>query len=200
MDCGKVGALLYRLRKETGMTQQQVADRLNISNKTISKWERGLGCPDVSLLGELSGLFQVNIEKILNGALETNGLEAGNLRRIKFYACPICGNIISNTGNAEISCCGRRLTALTAKPADEAHAVAIEDTDGSTYVTFQHEMMKEHFISFVAYIRNDRLLFVKLYPEQEASVILPDTNAAALLRKHSGGLYYYCTRHGLYKL
>jgi DNA-binding XRE family transcriptional regulator/desulfoferrodoxin (superoxide reductase-like protein) len=200
MDCGKVGALLYSLRTEMGMTQQQVADRLNISNKTISKWERGLGCPDVSLLGELSGLFQVNIEKILNGSMETNGLEAGNLRHIKFYVCPVCGNIVNNTGNAEISCCGRRLTALTAKPADDAHAASVEETDGATYVTFQHEMSKEHFISFVALIRNDRLLFIKLYPEQEASVILPDTTAAMLRRKRGGGLYYYCTRHGLYQL
>ena len=53
--------------------------------------------------------------------METNGLEAGNLRRIKFYVCPVCGNVISNTGNADISCCGRRLTALNARQADEAH-------------------------------------------------------------------------------
>ena len=65
MDCGKVGDLLYRLRREKNLTQKQVADQLNISDKTVSKWERGLGCPDVSLLGELSGLFGVNIEKIL---------------------------------------------------------------------------------------------------------------------------------------
>ena len=81
MDCGKVGALLYRLRTEMSMTQQQVADRLNISNKTISKWERGLGCPDVSLLGELSGLFQVNIEKILNGSVRERFIE---IRRSSF--------------------------------------------------------------------------------------------------------------------
>ncbi|MGW8113996.1 helix-turn-helix domain-containing protein [Caproicibacterium sp. NSD3] len=45
---------------------------MNLSDKTISKWERGLGCPDVSLIGELSNLFEVNIEKILNGNLESS--------------------------------------------------------------------------------------------------------------------------------
>lgn len=200
MDCGKVGALLYRLRKEKNMTQKQVAEQLNISDKTISKWERGLGCPDVSVLNELSALFEVNIEKILDGRLEPNSMEAGNLRRIKFYMCPTCANVISNTGNAEISCCGRRLSPLRPKPADAQHAATVEDTDGGFYVTFAHEMSKTHFISFVAYVANDRLLFVKLYPEQEASVILPKNGARALLLKNSRTLYYCCSRHGLYTL
>lgn len=135
MDCIKVGTLLYRLRKEKGMTQKQIAVMMNISDKTISKWERGLGYPDVSLLGELSKIFEVNIEKILAGNLEPNNIETGNLRRIKFYACPYCGNVINNTGDAEISCCGRKLSPLVAKPADEMHAAAVEDTEGEYYIT-----------------------------------------------------------------
>ena len=200
MDCSKVGALLYRLRREKNMTQKQVAERLNISDKTISKWERGLGCPDVNVLGELSGLFEVNIEKILDGQLVPNRMEAGNLRHIKFYVCPTCANVISNVGNAEISYCGRRLSPLRAKPADEQHAATVEDTDGAFYVTFAHEMSKTHYISFVAYVANDRLLFVKLYPEQEASVILPKASVRALPQKNSRTLYYCCSRHGLYTL
>lgn len=200
MDCSKVGALLYRLRKEKRMTQKQIADRLNISDKTISKWERGLGCPDISLLKDLSQLFDVNIEKILEGNLAANGAEPGNLMRIKFYVCPFCGSVISGLGKAEVSCCGRRLTALDAQPADDAHKATIEDTDDSFYITFQHEMHKDHYLSFVAYVANDRLQLIKLYPEQEASVILPKTLCGALLQKYSRKLYYYCTEHGLYKL
>lgn len=200
MDCSKVGALLYRLRKEKGMTQIQVAKHLNISDKTISKWERGLGCPDVSLLSELSGLFEVNIEKILDGNLESNDREAGNLKHIKFYACPFCGNVINNTGNAEISCCGRKLSPLIAKQADDMHSATIEENEDEFYIIFHHEMSKDHFLSFVAYIANDRLLFVKLYPEQEASVFLPKMNSGKLLQKNSRKLYYYCTRDGLYSL
>lgn len=62
---------------------------MNLIDKTISKWERGLGYSDVNLLGELSNLFEINIEKILNGNLETNALDSGNFRRLKFYVCPV---------------------------------------------------------------------------------------------------------------
>jgi len=200
LDCSKTGALLYRLRKEKGLTQKQVAERMNISDKTISKWERGLGCPDVNLLRELSDLFEINVEKILDGDLESNDIEQGNLKRIKFYVCPICGNVINNTGNAEISCCGRKLSPLIAKPADEMHTATIEDTDGEYYITFNHEMSKTHYISFVAYVTNDKLLLVKLYPEQAAAVSLPKMSSNILLHKYSRKLYYYCSKHGLYSL
>ena len=193
-----MGALIFHLRKEKGLTQKQVADRLNLSDKTVSKWERGLGCPDVSLLGELSNLFGVNVEKILNGDLEPNAPDSGNLKRMKFYVCPVCGNIITNTGNAEISCCGRKLPPLTAKPADNSHRAAIEETDGEYYITFHHEMKKDHYISFVAWFTNEKLLLVKLYPEQEASVRLP--KLGSLLNKSGMNFYYCCSRHGLYVL
>lgn len=195
MNCSKVGKVLLHLRKEKGLTQKQVADRMNLSDKTISKWERGLGCPDISLLGELSNLFDVNIEKILNGNLEPNELDSGNFRRLKFYICPTCGNVITNTGNAEISCCGRRLSSLAAKPADNEHQATVEDADGELYVTFHHEMKKDHYISFVAYVTNEKLLLVKLYPEQDASVRLP--KMSPLLHKYRTGFYYCCSRHGL---
>ena len=198
MDCGKVGALLLRLRKEKSMTQKQVAERLNLSDKTISKWERGLGCPDVSLLADLSALFGVNIEIILEGKLEPNGLEPGNLRRIQFYSCPVCGNVLTTTGHVEISCCGRKLAPLTAKPADDAHAATVEDTDGEYYVTFAHTMSKAHYLSFLAYVANDRLLLVKLYPEQDAAVRLPKLQSGNLLNPQGRKLYYYCTQHGLF--
>ena len=68
-----------------------MADALGISDKTISKWERGLGYPDVSLLGELSTFLEVDIEKILVGDLEPNDRDGGNMKRIKFYVCPTCG-------------------------------------------------------------------------------------------------------------
>ena len=57
MDHIKIGKLICALRKEQGMTQLQLAQCLHISDKTVSKWERGLGCPDVSLLSQLSNIF-----------------------------------------------------------------------------------------------------------------------------------------------
>lgn len=189
MDCRKVGNLLSTLRKERGMTQKQVADALNISDKTVSKWERGLGCPDVSLLTELSEVFHVSTRKILQGDLEPNELEAGNMKRIKFYVCPECGNIMTGTGNGELFCCGRKLEPLVPEPLDEAHDFSVEEIENEYSVMFSHEMTKEHYLSFAAYICNDKMYFMKLYPEQNAHLRIPIL--------YRGELYVYCTKHGL---
>jgi desulfoferrodoxin (superoxide reductase-like protein) len=108
--------------------------------------------------------------------------------------------VINNTGDAEISCCGRKLSPLEAKKADEMHIATVEDSEGEYYITFNHEMSKTHYISFVAYATSDRILLVKLYPEQTAAVRLPKINGAGLQQKYSAILYYYCSRHGLWVL
>jgi transcriptional regulator with XRE-family HTH domain len=190
MDCSKVGKLILSLRKEKNMTQKEVADAMNISDKTISKWERGLGCPDVSLLGELSKILGVNIEKILLGDLEPNDADGGNMKRIKFYVCRNCGNVISSTGEADISCCGRKLEPLVAKPEDDSHKIKIEEIEEDYYITISHEMSKSHYISFIAYVMCDRVLLVKLYPEQGAEVRFP--------KMFGGKVYFYCSQHGLW--
>ena len=191
MDCTKIGSLLYKLRKEKGMTQKEVADSMNISNKTISKWERGLGCPDISLLPELSEIFDVNIEKILQGELSINDTDGGNMKRIKFYVCNSCGNLITATGSGEISCCGRKLEHLSVNEIDEMHTPKIEKVENDYYISFNHEMTKEHFLSFAAYLMFDRIHIIKLYPEQNAELRVP------VMRK--GELYFYCNKHGLMK-
>ena len=191
MDCGKIGKLILNLRKEKGMTQKQLADAMHISDKTISKWERGMGCPDISLLHELSGILNVNIEKILLGDLEQNSADGGNMKRIKFYVCPVCGNITTSIGEAEISCCGRRLSPMTAKSSDEAHHLNIENIEDDYYITFSHEMRKEHYLNFAAYVGYDRMIFVKLYPEQNGEVRMP---------KMRGGRFVFgCSKHGLWE-
>nr|WP_315024401.1 helix-turn-helix domain-containing protein [uncultured Aminipila sp.] len=190
MDCNKVGELIFSLRKEKGMTQKQLADVMNISDKAISKWERGLGCPDVSLLRELSNILGVNIEKILLGNLEPNDADGGNMKKIKFYVCPNCGNVLTATGEGEVFCCGRKLTELIPKSADEMHELTVEEVENDFFITFNHEMSKTHFLSFVAYVCYDRVLLIKLYPEQSPEVRFPN------MRK--GKLYFYCSQHGLW--
>ncbi len=190
MDCIKVGKLIQKLRKEKSMTQKQLADKMSISDKTISKWERGLGCPDVSLLNELSEILKVNIDKILSGEMDCNMPDGGNMKRIKFYACPTCGNITTSLGKAEISCCGRKLMPLAPKKCDEEHNIKIENIDNELYITFSHEMTKQHFISFIAYATYDRVFFVKLYPEQGGEVRLP--------LGYSGKILLFCNNHGLF--
>ena len=192
MDCTKVGKLIASLRKEKHMTQKALAEAMHLSDRTISKWERGLGCPDVTLLRSLSELLGVNVEQILVGDLSPNEKDGGNMKKIKFYACPQCGNVVWGTGEAELSCCGRKLAALEVQKADEGHEVEIEEVEDDYYMTINHEMTKAHFISFVAYVRYDRVLIVKLYPEQNVEVRFP--------KMSKGNIYAYCTQHGLIRL
>ena len=67
MDNEKIGQLIYTLRKEKNMTQKQLADALYLSDRTISKWERGIGCPDIALLPQLAALLEIPIENLLTG-------------------------------------------------------------------------------------------------------------------------------------
>jgi len=190
MDCSKVGKLIFGLRKEKGMTQKQLADAMNISDKTISKWERGLGCPDVSLLRELSEVLNADIEKILLGDLEPNNADGGNMKKIKFYTCPNCGNTLTSTGESDVSCCGRKLVPLIPKPAEGTHKLTVEEIEEDFYITFAHEMSKTHYINFVACVAYDRVLFVKLYPEQGSEVRFP--------KMYRGKIYLCCNQHGLW--
>lgn len=190
MDCDKIGKLLCNLRKEKNMTQKQFADLMNISDKTISKWERGLGCPDVSLLPELSQILGVNIEDILAGKLDLNETIGGNMKKLTFYVCPQCNNLMTATGDANISCCGKKLEALAAAKANENHLLTIEPVEDELYVSTSHEMKKEHYISFVAYVTGDRAVIVKQYPEWNMQ-----------FRFHKlghGKLYFHCSKHGLF--
>ena len=191
LDCAKVGKLILQLRKEKGLTQKNVAEALNISNKTISKWECGMGCPDASLWSELSGILGADIQKMLEGELNPNSPDYGNIRRVKFYVCPLCGNILVSTSPASIFCCGRKLTALIPKKMKE-HSLDVQVMDIDYYISFDHEMQKSHFISFVAYVADDKVLLNRLYPEQDSAVRFP-------IMSGSGKLYAYCNHHGLWE-
>ena len=72
MDPVKTGALIRALRTHLGLTQQNLADRLAVSDRTISKWERGLGCPDISLLAPLAAVLGVSTEVLLTADLAEN--------------------------------------------------------------------------------------------------------------------------------
>ena len=96
MDQEKVGRIIKTLRKDKGMTQRELSEMLNVTDRAVSKWERGLGCPDVSLLTSLSEIFSVDIESIIEGDMEENEKRSGNMKRTKFYVCPICGNVITS--------------------------------------------------------------------------------------------------------
>lgn len=191
MDLVKCGKLLSDLRKTKGMTQKQVADKLGVLAKTVSKWETGRGFPDVSVVSSLAGILGVSERVILSGNLTYNNQEVGNMKRIKFYVCPECGSVMQGTGKCEVICCGKPVEAFSSKKADESHCVNVSEIENDFYVEFSHEMTKQHFIGFVAYVGFDRVFVVRMYPEQDPTVRFP--------RMFKGKLYFYCNNHGLFE-
>lgn len=190
MDLSKTGKLICNLRKEKGLTQKQVAEHLGISAKAVSKWECGHGFPDVVLIRELSELLGVNPERLFEGSINKNRNEVGNMKNLKFYVCEGCGSIITASGKAEISCCGKKLAPLTPQKSNGKHAFCVEEIEDEYYVKTEHAMTKEHYISFVAYVCMDRVVLVRLYPEQDGAARMP--------RMRGGKLYFYCNTHGLF--
>lgn len=113
------------------------------------------------------------------------------MNKIKFYMCPDCGNIITSMGDAVISCCNKPLTVLSAKTENENHVMNLKEIEGDYFVTFDHEMSKTHYIAFVAYVGYDRVLLVKLYPEQSGELRFP--------KMQGSKIYAYCNQHGLWE-
>ncbi len=67
MDQIKIGKFIAEQRKSVGLTQMQLAERLNITDKAISKWERGLSMPDTSIMLELCDILKINVNELLSG-------------------------------------------------------------------------------------------------------------------------------------
>ncbi len=189
MDNEKIGALIRRLRREQGLTQRGLAEQLGLSDKAVSKWERGLGCPEVSFLPRLSGIFGVDLERMLRGDLTPNELVGGNMKKLSYYVCPTCGNLTFCTGQAEVSCCGRKLAALVPQKAREEEKLTVELVETDWFITSSHPMRKDDYISFVAFATGDRLQVVKQYPEWDLQVRIP-------ARGH-GLLLWYSEKQGL---
>ena len=72
MDLQKIGNFLKELRKEKNLTQEQLAETLNVSRRTVSRWETGSNMPDLDLLMEIADLYQVDLRELLNGEGKTS--------------------------------------------------------------------------------------------------------------------------------
>lgn len=178
------------LRERKALTQKQLAEKLCISDKTISKWETGKGLPDISLLEDLARALGVSLTELMTGDLQTNENRSANLRRMGFYVCPVCGNVITAVGKGSFSCCGIPLPVQEAQPEDNAHTIIVEPVEDEICVTIAHPMTKSHYISFIAWVSNDRAELVKLYPEQDITV--------RFKKRGHGTVYAYCNRDGLF--
>ena len=190
MDNYVTGAVIRRLREAKRMTQEELAQTLFVSSKAVSKWETGQGFPDISLLEPLAGSLGISVIELLSGESISNRNLSSNMTRGKFYVCPVCGNVIRTIGEAVISCCGITLPPQEAEPADEAHAIRLETVEDEYYVTVDHPMTKDHYISFFAAVSDQGVQFVKLYPEGGAE--------ARFKINRVRGIYAYCNRHGLF--
>ena len=191
MDNYITGSLIKSIRENRKMTQAELADKLGVSSKAVSKWETAKGLPDITLIEPLAKALGVSVTELMSGDAVINKNISSNVLRSKFYVCPICGNVIRAMGNAVISCCGIVLPPLEAEQTDENHLITVEKVEDEHFITVHHDMTKEHFISFVAYLTTDTVQFVKLYPEGNAQT--------RLKLRGKGDLYIYCNKHGLMK-
>lgn len=168
-----VAQLIRRRRKELGLTQEALAAHIHVSAKAVSKWERAAGLPDASIVPALSQALGMSAESLLCGRVHPNPPDGGNMKRIKFFQCPECGNILTATGKAELSCCGRRLSPMTVTPADEFHRLTITDIETEKLLTWSHPMEKAHHLTFLAAVGYDCVHIVRLYAEGAQEHRLP---------------------------
>lgn len=190
MDRYVTGAMIRRLRERRGMTQQQLATRVDVGDKAVSRWECGRGYPDITLLEPLALALGVSVAELVAGCDVTNVNRSSNLLRSRFYVCPVCGNVLHAIGEAVISCCGIRLPPLEAEDDQNEHAIRIAFIEDELYVALDHPMTKQHHVSFLAAVSLDRVQLTKLYPEGDP--------ATRFSRAGVRDLYAYCNRHGLF--
>ena len=184
------GAMIRELREKRNLTQAELAEKLFISDKTVSKWENGKGYPDISLLEPLAGVFGISVTELLTGKTIRNANVSANMLRSSFYVCPVCGNVIHSMGEAVMNCHGILLSPAQAEEPDERHAVTLEDVEDECFITIAHEMSKSHYISFIAALSPDGLQMIKLYPEGNAEARIK----GRAVRK----VFFYCNQDGLF--
>ncbi len=192
MDRYVTGDVIRRLRESKKLTQEELAERLFVTSKAVSKWETGKGYPDISLLEPLAGALGISVIELLSGNNIRNANRSANMMRSKFYVCPVCGNVIRSTGEAVISCCGVTLPALEAEAPDEEHAIKAEIVEDEYYVTMDHPMTKDHYISFLAAVSDQSMQLMKLYPQGPCE--------ARFKINRVKYIYAYCNRHCLFKI
>ena len=184
------GAMIRELREKNRLTQAELAGKLCVSDKAVSKWETAKGYPDISLLEPIAKAFSVSITEILSGRAVSNANRSSNMLRSRFYVCPICGNIMHAMGEAVIHCHGVQLTPAIAEEPDGQHKISIEAVEDEYFVRIDHKMTKQHFISFAAAVSGDRIQMVKLYPEGNAEMRFQLRGVRQIV--------FYCNRDGLF--
>ena len=191
MDQYVTGAAIKALREAAKLTQSQLAERLSVSDKTVSKWETGRGYPDITLLEPIAAALRVSVAELLSGRTVVNTNVSANMRRCHFYVCPLCGNVLHSMGQAAVSCHGVTLPPLEAEEAEGSHAITVDAVEDEYLVTVNHPMTRQHHLLFLAAVSDDRLQLIRLYPEGPAQTRIQRGGVRAV--------YACCNRDGLFK-
>ena len=186
------GEVIRRLREGKGLTQEELAERIHVGGKAVSKWETGKGFPDVSLLEPLAQALGISVIELFSGDAVQNRNKAANMARSRMYVCPVCGNVILSAGEAVVSCCGITLPPQEADVPDGEHSAEITVVEDEYFVSVRHPMTREHFISFLCALSDQGIQMVKLYPEGNAEARFKISRVQRL--------YAYCNRHGLFQI
>ena len=191
MDRYVTGDVIRALREKKGLTQEELAQRIFVSGKAVSKWETGKGYPDVSLLEPLAAALGISVIELLSGQHVRNRNRAANMARGKWYVCPVCGNVLWAAGEAVVSCCGITLPPLEPEAGDEEHGIEVRRVEDEYLVTVDHPMTKGHYVSFLAAVSDGSVQLAKLYPEGPAQARFRIDGVRRV--------YACCNRHGLFE-
>ena len=181
MNAEKTGSLIRSLRIKKGLTQKELAQMICVTDKAVCKWEKGRGCPNITLISQLSKVLEVDIQSILQGYLDKNKKIGENMNHLKFYKCPTCGNLVTSIKSVELSCCGNKLSPVSAQTRSEPeYQPVIQEFDGQYSIKFNHPMTKFDYISQVIVVRYDQIMTVNLYAESEAIITIPQVRGIRL--------------------
>ena len=111
------------------------------------------------------------------------------MKQTRYFVCPQCGELTLCTGNAQVSCCGRTLQPLTPQKAQPEQRLQIEQVEDEWFVSSDHPMTKDDYISFLAFAAGDRLQVLRQYPEWGLQ--------ARIFRRGHGMLLWYSREQGL---
>lgn len=190
MNSYVTGTIIKELRAKAHLTQAELADKIMVSNKAVSKWENGNGFPDITLLEPLARALNVSLIELMSGSAVSNNNRGGNMKRGKWYICPVCGNVVHTMGDTIVSCCGITLPPLEVEEENTGHEIRVARVESDYFISLDHPMGKDHYICFIAYVTDDKLCVERLYPEQNPESRFP-------VMGH-GLVFAYCNHHGFF--
>lgn len=118
--------------------------------------------------------------------------DSASLSGVKFFVCPVCGNVLYGTGDVQLNCHGHNLEPLEPQAAEGRFEYSVETIEDEYFVSIEHEMTKQNYISFMAAVSADRIQLVKLFPEGPAE--------ARFKKSMVRYIYFYTSKDGLFKI